>query len=139
MATYVTVPAPPASTARGFVPALDGMRGLAAMAVVVTHVAFQTGSVDGSWLGAVWGRFDMAVAVFFALSGYLLWRPHAEAARNLRRKVPTTWRYLRHRVVRIWPAYVVVVVVVVLGADVLHLVDAAALGASLDGALAGQL
>lgn len=88
------------------------MRALAAIGVMVTHVAFQTGSVDGSWLGAVWGRFDMAVAVFFALSGYLLWRPHAEAARNLRRKVPTTWRYLRHRVVRIWPAYVVVVVVV---------------------------
>lgn len=31
------------------------------------------------------------------------------------------------------------VVVVVLGADVLHLVDAAALGAALDGALAGKL
>jgi hypothetical protein len=36
-------------------------------------------------------------------------------------------------------AVVVVVVVVVLGADVLHLVDAAALGASLDGALAGHV
>lgn len=34
---------------------------------------------------------------------------------------------------------VVVVVVVVLGADVLHLVDATALGASLDGALTGNL
>lgn len=33
----------------------------------------------------------------------------------------------------------VVVVVVVLGADVVHLVDAAALGASLDGALLGKL
>lgn len=33
----------------------------------------------------------------------------------------------------------VVVVVVILGADVVHLVDAAALGASLDGALAGEL
>ena len=34
---------------------------------------------------------------------------------------------------------VVVMVGVVLGADVLHLVDAAALGASLDGTLAGKL
>lgn len=34
---------------------------------------------------------------------------------------------------------VVVVVAVVLGADVVHLVDAAALGAALDGALAGHL
>ncbi|WP_155976746.1 acyltransferase [Nocardia sp. 348MFTsu5.1] len=96
----------------GFNRALEGMRACAAVGVMVTHVAFQTGSVDGSWLGAVWGRFDMAVALFFALSGYLLWRPHSEAARDPHRKVPGTWRYLRHRVVRIWPAYVVVVVVV---------------------------
>lgn len=33
----------------------------------------------------------------------------------------------------------VVVVVIVLGTNVIHLVDAAALGASLDGALAGDL
>jgi hypothetical protein len=33
----------------------------------------------------------------------------------------------------------VVVVVIVLGTDVVHLVDAAALGASLDGPLAGDL
>ena len=96
----------------GFNRALEGMRALAAIGVLVTHVAFQTGSVDGSVLGAVWGRFDMAVALFFALSGYLLWRPHAEVARDPLRKVASTGRYLRHRVVRIWPAYVVVVVVV---------------------------
>lgn len=36
-------------------------------------------------------------------------------------------------------AVAVVVVVVVLGADVLHLVAAAALGAALDGAVAGDL
>jgi hypothetical protein len=33
----------------------------------------------------------------------------------------------------------VVVVVIVLGTNVVHLVDAAALGATLDGALAGDL
>jgi hypothetical protein len=33
----------------------------------------------------------------------------------------------------------VVVVVIVLGTNVVHLVDAAALGATLDGALAGEL
>ncbi|PYE18158.1 peptidoglycan/LPS O-acetylase OafA/YrhL [Williamsia limnetica] len=95
-------------------PALEGMRALAAVGVMTTHVAFQTGAVDGSILGAVWGRFDMAVALFFALSGFLLWRPHADAARDLARKPPGVVRYLRHRVVRIWPAYVVVVVVVLM-------------------------
>ncbi|ORM35334.1 acyltransferase [Williamsia sp. 1135] len=95
-----------------FLPALEGMRALAAVGVMTTHVAFQTGAVDGSVLGAIWGRFDMAVALFFALSGFLLWRPHADAAHNLSRKPPGVVRYLRHRFVRIWPAYVVVVVVV---------------------------
>ena len=76
MATQAALAQRPTSTSRGFVPALDGMRGLAAAAVVVTHVAFQTGATSTPVLGRVWGRFDLAVAVFFALSGFLLWRPH---------------------------------------------------------------
>lgn len=102
----------PAGGPAQFVPALEGMRALAAIGVMTTHVAFQTGAVDGSVLGAVWGRFDMAVALFFALSGFLLWRPHADAARNPARPRPGVTRYFKHRVVRIWPAYLVVVFVV---------------------------
>ncbi|MBE7162372.1 MAG: acyltransferase [Williamsia herbipolensis] len=94
-----------------FIPALEGMRALAALGVLTTHVAFQTRSVDGSVMGAIWGRLDLAVALFFALSGFLLWRPHADAARG-GRPAPGVRRYLRHRAVRILPAYVVVVVVV---------------------------
>ena len=62
-------------------------------------------------IGRVLGRFDMAVAVFFALSGYLLWRSHAAAARGLAAQ-PSTIRYLCNRAARILPAYWVVVVVV---------------------------
>ena len=43
----------------------------------MTHVAFQTGATHVPVLGRIWGRFDLAVAVFFALSGFLLWRSHA--------------------------------------------------------------
>jgi peptidoglycan/LPS O-acetylase OafA/YrhL len=95
---------------RSFLPAVEGMRACAAMGVVVTHVAFQTGhssGVDGRLLG----RFDLAVAVFFALSGFLLWRGHAAAARDLGSR-PRTGHYLRSRVVRIMPAYLVAVVVI---------------------------
>lgn len=95
---------------RSFLPAVEGMRACAAMGVVVTHVAFQTGHSSGAG-GRLFGRFDLAVAVFFALSGFLLWRGHAAAARDLGSR-PRTGHYLRSRVVRIMPAYVVAVVVI---------------------------
>jgi peptidoglycan/LPS O-acetylase OafA/YrhL len=95
---------------RSFLPAVEGMRACAAMGVVVTHVAFQTGHSSGV-AGRLFGRFDLAVAVFFALSGFLLWRGHAAAARDLGSR-PRTGHYLRSRVVRIMPAYVVAVVVI---------------------------
>ncbi len=95
---------------RSFLPAVEGMRACAAMGVVVTHVAFQTGHSSGV-AGRLFGRFDLAVAVFFALSGFLLWRGHAAAARGLGSR-PRTGHYLRSRAVRIMPAYVVAVVVI---------------------------
>lgn len=98
------------SGTRSFLPAVEGMRACAAIGVVVTHVAFQTGHTTGI-AGRVLGRFDLAVAVFFALSGFLLWRGHAAAARGLRR-VPPTGHYVRSRIVRIMPGYLVAVVVI---------------------------
>jgi peptidoglycan/LPS O-acetylase OafA/YrhL len=86
------------------------MRACAAIGVVITHVAFQTG--HSTWAsGRLFGRFDLAVAVFFALSGFLLWRGHAAAARGLRH-VPPTGHYLRSRIVRIMPGYLVAVIVI---------------------------
>ena len=102
-------------SARGFVPALEGMRALAAFAVLTTHVAFQTASSTGSAIHRIWGRMDLSVAVFFALSGLLLWRVHALHARS---GAPGTARpartYLRSRLVRIMPAYLVLVAAVFL-------------------------
>ncbi|RUP01005.1 MAG: acyltransferase [Mycobacterium sp.] len=95
---------------RNFLPAVEGMRACAAIGVVITHVAFQTGHSSGID-GRLFGRFDLAVAVFFALSGFLLWRGHAAAERDLKPR-PRTGHYLRSRVVRIMPAYLVAVVVI---------------------------
>ena len=95
---------------RGFLPAVEGMRACAAMGVVLTHVAFQTGT-SGGVIGRLLHRFDLAVAVFFALSGFLLWRGHAAAARGLRHR-PPAGHYLRSRLVRIMPGYLVAVVVI---------------------------
>ncbi len=98
------------SGTRSFLPAVEGMRACAAMGVVFTHVAFQTANSSG-WYGRLFTRFDLAVAVFFALSGFLLWRGHAAAARGLRHRPPTA-HYLRSRIVRIMPGYLVAVVVI---------------------------
>ncbi|TSD95157.1 acyltransferase [Gordonia rubripertincta] len=103
----------PAVTSRRFYPQLEGMRALAAIGVLITHVAFQTRAVEIAVLGPVLGRLDLAVALFFGLSGFLLWRPWVDAAHRDAGH-PSIPRYLKHRVVRIWPAYVVVVVLVLL-------------------------
>jgi peptidoglycan/LPS O-acetylase OafA/YrhL len=95
---------------RRFLPGVEGMRACAAIGVVITHVAFQTGNSTGV-VGRLFGRFDLAVAVFFALSGFLLWRGHAATARGLGSS-PSIGHYLRSRLVRIMPAYVVAVVVI---------------------------
>lgn len=96
--------------AKGFVPALEGIRGIAAVGVMTTHVAFVTRSSFGSPAKRILGRLDLAVAVFFAKSGFLLWRAHA---RHAREDKPGTARpageFLRSRIERIMPAYVVLV------------------------------
>lgn len=118
MTTAVTTASAGASAETGpgprtFLPALEGMRGMAALGVLLTHVAFQTGATSWPVVGRLLERFDMAVAVFFALSGFLLWRPHAAAARGLG-TAPTAGYYLRHRIARILPAYWVVVCTVLI-------------------------
>ena len=91
-------------------PALDAMRVVAATAVLSTHAAFQTGTAARGPVGAVLARMDCGVAVFFVLSGFLLYRPWAVAAQFDARR-PKASAYLLHRALRILPAYWLVVVV----------------------------
>jgi peptidoglycan/LPS O-acetylase OafA/YrhL len=100
-----------ASTGHEFLPALQGLRWFSALAVLGTHTAFLTGAGVGNWSQHVFSRLDLAVAVFFALSGFLLWRPHAARARGSG-TAPSLSQYYRSRAARILPAYWVVVCVV---------------------------
>jgi peptidoglycan/LPS O-acetylase OafA/YrhL len=93
----------------GHLPGLDGLRAVAATGVLLTHVAFQTGMSSTGVSGAVLARLDLAVAVFFALSGFLLWRPWAVAAATGGRR-PGLGDYALNRAARILPAYLVLVV-----------------------------
>lgn len=94
-------------------PALDGYRAVAALAVLLTHVSFATGFNGNGRLGEIFARGDVGVAVFFVLSGFLLYRPWVVANRG-DRPGPNIPRYARRRVARIYPAYWVVLLVVLL-------------------------
>ncbi|PWU61365.1 acyltransferase [Micromonospora globispora] len=95
-------------------PALDAVRVIGALAVVGHHVGFATGRNTGdSAVGAWLSRLDVGVAIFFVLSGFLLFRPYAQALATYRPR-PRTGRYLWRRATRILPAYWVTVVVCLL-------------------------
>lgn len=82
--------------------ALDGLRAVGALAVVLTHVGFQSGhSLQGPFSGFL-ARLDIGVALFFVVSGFLLFRPHVVAHLESRSR-PGVRRYLRNRAVRILP------------------------------------
>jgi peptidoglycan/LPS O-acetylase OafA/YrhL len=92
-------------------PALDAMRVIGALAVVGHHVGFAVGINTGSGPWAGWfARLDVGVAIFFVLSGFLLFRPYAHAQATASPQ-PDARRYLWRRAMRILPAYWVTVVV----------------------------
>ena len=84
------------------------MRAVAALLVIGTHAAFATGKLTHGYLGAVYARLEIGVALFFVLSGFLLFRPWVVAAATGDRS-PGLARYARHRIRRIMPAYLVTV------------------------------
>lgn len=88
---------------------VEGLRAIAALAVLLTHVSLSSLGNRGPF-GGLLSRLDAGVAVFFVLSGYLLYRPFA-AAQLRGGPRPDVRRYLRHRLVRIVPLYWLVVVV----------------------------
>jgi len=97
-------PAPhPGGTTRRRFGGLDGLRAIGALAVLSTHVGFATGdALRGPFTGLL-ARLDAGVALFFVISGFLLYRPHLIAMAETRPR-PATGNYLWHRLLRIGPA-----------------------------------
>ena len=91
-------------------PLLDGVRALAALSIVLLHVGDGTGFARTNALGAFTARTDAGVALFFVLSGFLLYRPFV-ASRLEARPAPSAGRYLRRRLLRIVPAFWVAMLV----------------------------
>jgi peptidoglycan/LPS O-acetylase OafA/YrhL len=100
-------------------PALDGVRAIAALGVVLTHVGFQTGVTAHGARGGFLARLDAGVALFFVLSGFLLFLPFVRH-RIAGRDAPPTGRYLERRALRILPAYWAAAVVCLLFVEDKH-------------------
>jgi peptidoglycan/LPS O-acetylase OafA/YrhL len=90
--------------------ALDGLRGLAALGIVVLHVwMFDHGDSHGgfdpqSGLDMATNELRLGVVLFFVLSGFLLYRPFLAAARG-ERPFPRLRAYAGRRAARLLPAY----------------------------------
>jgi peptidoglycan/LPS O-acetylase OafA/YrhL len=76
---------------------IDLLRIVAALMVFVAHVQGYIG-VTGGAVGQELDGGRVGVVIFFALSGYLLYRPFVLGRAS-------TWRYLVARISRIYPAY----------------------------------
>lgn len=101
-------------------PLFDGFRAIAATGVLLTHVSFSTGfNTKSSW-GAYFARADVGVAIFFLISGFLLYRPFV-AARFRDEPPPRTGAFWWRRGLRIYPAYwAALVALVVIGGVKVH-------------------
>lgn len=93
---------------REHLPSLDGLRGVAALAVLLGHLGLTEGSALATW------SVSMGVDVFFVLSGFLITRI---LLHNRERGVPLR-SFLWRRALRIFPVYYLVVLASVLIWDV---------------------
>ncbi|HET6811141.1 MAG TPA: acyltransferase [Acidimicrobiales bacterium] len=85
-------------------PCFDGLRAIAAVSVVVIHTSFVSGLTTRSGVGIYTARLEIGVAVFFLISGFLLYRPFA-AAHLAGLPSPVLGRFWVRRLLRIVPAY----------------------------------
>ncbi len=92
------------SGARTKLDGFDGLRALAALSVVSYHVALSSKFAHAGSLAPLLWELKGGVAIFFVISGVLLYLPYARAIRD--RSALPDWRvYARRRGVRILPAY----------------------------------
>jgi peptidoglycan/LPS O-acetylase OafA/YrhL len=102
---------------------MNGLRGVAALAILTTHVwDFGTpdplhttvnggGRIDVGFLHPGFAVLGLAVALFFTLSGFLLYRSFSASIIGVSKR-PSVREYTRARIFRIVPAYWVILGIV---------------------------
>ena len=98
--TVPDVVAPPPRHPR--FPLFDGLRAVAVLCVLLVHVPGSSGLPEP--LSRFFGHLDLGVAIFFVISGFLLYRPFI-AARAGGASAPAVGAYTKRRFLRIFPAY----------------------------------
>lgn len=104
-------------------PLIDSVRAIAALSVLVFHVAQVTGTGESRSWGAYLMRLNVGVTLFFVISAFLLYRPFVAARLGVGPPVSVR-RYLRSRALRILPAYWFALAVLMLVPGALVGVDA---------------
>jgi peptidoglycan/LPS O-acetylase OafA/YrhL len=85
-------------------PLFDSLRAIAALSIFGTHAYYTIGGNRPSDLRLFTSRLDVGVFIFFAISGFLLYRPVVRA--RLREvRPPSALAYGWRRLLRIGPAY----------------------------------
>lgn len=89
---------------------LDGIRGLGCLGVATAHVAHMYSAESSAALGI--NLIGIVLLLFFVLSGFLLYLPYVKAlVRSSASTMPGTREYVAHRVLRVFPAYLVIFLV----------------------------
>jgi peptidoglycan/LPS O-acetylase OafA/YrhL len=89
--------------------ALDGLRLVGALMVLTTHAGFDSGDALRGPFAGILSRLDSGVALFFVVSGFLLFRPHVMGHLEGRQR-PRSGIYFIRRAARILPVLWVAVV-----------------------------
>jgi len=93
---------------------MDSLRAIAALLVLFGHAAFMAGALgEAGAVNELAARLDVGVAVFFLISGFLLYRPFVRA-RLTGTPPPSAGAYAWRRFLRIVPAYWVALTVIAL-------------------------
>ncbi len=103
--------------------ALDSLRGLSTILIVVYHISFVSGHTvaHANSSGAYIDRLNIGVAIFFVLSGFLIFRPFAHSLIH-GSPLPKTRNYYLKRASRILPGYWLALFVLA-GLDALTIVN----------------
>jgi peptidoglycan/LPS O-acetylase OafA/YrhL len=100
--------APPKKSVR--IIGLDGIRGLGCLGVATAHIAHWYTPLTSN--AAKLNLIGVVLLMFFVLSGFLLFLPYVKAlVRDAGSTMPDTREYVLHRVLRVFPAYLVIFLV----------------------------